>query len=50
MAFKVKLYTIDNDENVHEYQSPLSTTKDNTYATFWLFLEGEGLVDFPLDF
>jgi hypothetical protein len=46
MVFKVTLY-LNADEFSHpEYQSQLSATKDDTYATFRGFLEGEGLVDF----
>jgi hypothetical protein len=33
-----------------EYQSPLSATKDDTFATFINFLENEGLIDFAFDF
>lgn len=50
MALKVKLYTIDDEESAPEFQSPLPATKEDTYATFRLFLESEGLVDFPFDF
>jgi hypothetical protein len=50
MAFKVTLFSIADEFSKPEYQSPLSATKDDTYATFRGFLEGEGLVDFPLDF
>jgi hypothetical protein len=50
MAFKVKLYSIADDLSEPEYQSPLSATKDDTFATFRAFLEDEGLLDFPFDF
>jgi hypothetical protein len=50
MAFKVMLYSIADEFSHPEYQSPLSATKDDTYATFRGFLEGEGLVDFAFDF
>jgi NADPH-dependent glutamate synthase beta subunit-like oxidoreductase len=50
MAFKVRLYTIQNEVSALEYQSPLSATKDDTFATFRVFLENEGLVDFAFNF
>ena len=50
MAFKVKLYTIKNKLGAPEYQSPLFATKNDTFATFRVFFEDEGLVDFAFDF
>ena len=49
MAFKLKLYTIDNDLSAPKYQDPLSATKDDIFATFRIFLENEGLIDFVFD-
>jgi hypothetical protein len=50
MALKVKLFTIDNELNTPEYQSPLSATWDDTFATFRISLKNEGLVNFAFDF
>jgi hypothetical protein len=43
------LYSIADKRSDLEYQSPLSATKDDTFANFRAFLEGEGLVEFPFD-
>jgi hypothetical protein len=50
MAFKVILYSIADKRSDLEYQSPLSAMKDDTFANFRAFMEGEGLIDFPFDF
>jgi hypothetical protein len=50
MAFKVKFYTIKNKLSTPEYQSLLFTTKNDTFVTFRVFFEDEGLVNFAFDF
>ena len=50
MAFKVIFYSITDEYSNPEYQSSLLAMKDDTFAIFRVFLEGESLVDFPFDF
>jgi hypothetical protein len=50
MALKVRLYSLADEFSAPEYVSPLSTAPDDTYATFRVFLENEGLIDFGFDF
>lgn len=50
MAVTVVLYSIADEFSEPEYQSPLKEKSDDTFATFRVLLEGEGLVDYPFDF
>jgi hypothetical protein len=50
MAFTVKLYSLANESALPEYVSPLTATVNDTLTSFRLFLEGEGLIDYPFDF
>ena len=50
MAFRIILYSIANESNDLEYQSPMIAIKDDTYAMYQRFLEAKGHVDFPFDF
>jgi hypothetical protein len=50
MALKVRLYSLADKFSAPEYVSPLSAALDDTYATFRIFMENEGLIDFGFDF
>jgi hypothetical protein len=50
MAFTVKLYSLVDELTLPEYVSLLMATVNDTLASFRLFLEGEGLIDYPFDF
>jgi hypothetical protein len=50
MEFTVKLYSLADESALLEYVSPLTATVNDTLASFRLFLEGEGLIDYPFDF
>jgi hypothetical protein len=47
MAFIVKLYSLADESALPEYVSPLTATVNDTLASFRLFLEGEGLINYP---
>jgi hypothetical protein len=50
MALKITLFSLADEFNELEYQSPLLATQGDTYATFRAFLEDESLVDFAFEF
>jgi hypothetical protein len=50
MAFTVKLYSLADESALLEYVSTLTATVNDTLISFRLFLEGEGLIDYPFDF
>jgi hypothetical protein len=49
MAFTVKLYSLADESALPEYVSLLTATVNDTLASFRLFLEAEGLIDYPFD-
>jgi hypothetical protein len=50
MALQVKLYSIPQEDGEPEYISPLPAKIDDTYASFRVFLEEEGLIEFSFNF
>jgi hypothetical protein len=46
----VKLYSLADESALLEYVSPLMATVNDTLASFRLFLEREGLIDYNFDF
>ena len=50
MALQVKLYSVSQEDGKPEYINPLPAKIDNTYASFRVFLEEEGLIEFSFDF
>jgi hypothetical protein len=51
MALQVKLYYVLQEDSKPEYISPLPAKIDDTYASFRVFLEEEGLIlEFSFDF
>jgi hypothetical protein len=50
MALQVKLYSVPQEDGEPEYISPLPAKIDDTYASFRVFLEEEGLIEFSFDF
>jgi hypothetical protein len=50
MALQVKLYSIPQEDGEMEYISLLPAKIDDTYASFRVFLEEEGLTEFSFDF
>jgi hypothetical protein len=50
MALQVKLYSVPQEDGEPEYISPIPAKIDDTYASFRVFLEEEGLIEFSFDF